>query len=56
MMVWMYLTVLVFSALTMYFVHEAYRKNELSKKTFSIIALLETAVLILTAIMLVKLL
>ena len=51
-MTWLYLIVMVFSALTMYFTYREYAQNRFSKKAFTLVSILKAVVIIATAIML----
>ena len=52
-MTWLYLIVMVFSALTLYFTYREYAQSRFSKKAFTLVGiLLEAVVIIATAIML----
>ena len=53
-MLWMYLLILVFSHLTLYFVYEEYKKSRFPKKAFTLVAVLESVVCILSVIMILQ--
>uniref|UniRef100_UPI004055BA02 hypothetical protein n=1 Tax=Agathobacter sp. TaxID=2021311 RepID=UPI004055BA02 len=53
-MTWLYLIVLIFSALTLYFTYGEYKKERFSKKTFILASIMEAVALIITAILLIK--
>ena len=53
-MLWMYLLVLIFSLLTLYFVHDEYKKSRFPKKAFSLVLVLEAAVCILSVILILQ--
>lgn len=53
-MIWLYLLVVVFSALTLYFVYEEHRKTRFPEKTFAAVCVLEAAVIIISAALLIK--
>lgn len=53
-MTWLYLIVLIFSALTLYFTYVEYKKEHFSKKAFILASIMEAVVLIITAILLIK--
>ena len=52
-MIWLYLIVLIFSALTLYFTYGDYRQNRFSKKVFTLVSIMEVIVIIATAVMLI---
>lgn len=52
-MTWLYLIVLIFSALTLYFTYGEYRQNRFSKKIFTLVSIMEAVVLVATAVMLI---
>lgn len=52
-MTWLYLIVLIFSALTLYFTYGEYRQNRFSKKAFTLVSIMETVVMVATAIILI---
>ena len=52
-MAWLYLIVVIFSALTLYFNYGEYKRNRFSKKAFSLISIMEAVVIIATTVMLV---
>lgn len=51
-MTWLYWIVLLFSALTLYFVGAEYRQERFSKRAFVLVGIMETIVLIITVILL----
>lgn len=53
-MIWLYLIILIFSALTLYFVYGDYKKERFSKKAFILVGIMETVVLIITAVLMIK--
>ncbi len=55
-MTWLYLIVLVFSVLTIYFIYGEYRKEQLPKRVFTIVCIMESAVIIATIAMLITIL
>ena len=52
-MTWLYLVVMVFSALTLYFTYGEYKQNKFSKRAFTLVSILEAVVIIATAVMLI---
>ena len=52
-MTWLYLVVIIFSALTLYFTYGEYKQNRFSKRAFILVSILEAVVIIATAIMMV---
>ena len=52
-MTWLYLIVLIFSSLTLYFTYGEYRQNRFSKKAFTLVSIMETVVMVATAIILI---
>ena len=52
-MIWLYLIVFIFSALTLYFTYEEYKQNRFSKKAFTLVSIMEVIVIIATAVMLI---
>lgn len=52
-MVWLHLVILIFSALTLQFTYGEYKQNSFSKKSFIWISVMEIAVIIVTAVMLI---
>jgi len=51
-MIWLYWIVLIFSALTVGFTYSEYKQKRFSKKAFSLVSLMETSVIVITAVML----
>ncbi len=54
MMAWLYLIIIVFSALTLHFIYGDYRKKQFPKKTFIIVGVLEAVVMIISAALFIK--
>jgi len=52
-MTWLYLVVVVFSALTLYFTYGEYKQNRFSKKAFTLVSIMEVVVIVATAVMLI---
>jgi len=52
-MTWLYLVVMIFSALTLYFTYGEYKQNRFSKKTFTLVSVLEAVVIVAAAVMLI---
>ena len=52
-MTWLYLIVMIFSALTLYFNYGEYKQNRFSKKAFFLVSIMEAVGIIVTAVMLV---
>lgn len=52
-MTWLYLIVIVFAALTLYFVYVEFKQKPFLKKAFAIISILESVVIIANAVFLV---
>ena len=52
-MTWLYLVVMVFSALTLYFTYGEYKQNRFSKKAFILVSIMEAVVIVSTAVMLI---
>ena len=52
-MIWLYLIVMIFSALTLYFTYGEYKWNRFSKRTFTLVSIMEAVVIIVTAVMLI---
>ena len=52
-MTWLYLIVMIFSALTLYFTHGEYKQNRFSKKAFTLVSIMEAVVIVATAVMLI---
>ena len=52
-MTWLYLVVIIFSALTLYFTYGEYKQNRFSKRAFTLVSILEAVVIIATAVMLI---
>ena len=52
-MTWLYLVIIIFSALTLYFTYAEYKQNKFSKKSFALISIMEAVVMIATAVMLI---
>ena len=52
-MTWLYLVVMIFSALTLYFTYGEYKQNRFSKKAFTLVSILEAVVIVATAVMLI---
>ena len=55
-MTWLYLIVMIFSALTLYFTDGEYKQNRFSKKAFTLVSVMEAVVIIATTVMLIMLL
>ena len=53
-MTWLYLVVIIFSALTLYFTYGEYKQNRFSKRAFTLVSILEVVVFIVTAAMLIR--
>ena len=53
-MTWLYLIILVFSALTLYFAYGDYKKERFSKKAFTLVSIMEVVVIIITVVLLIK--
>ena len=51
-MTWLYLIVIIFSALTLYFTYGEYKQNKFSKKSFTLVSIMEIVVIVATAVML----
>ena len=52
-MIWLYLIVMIFSALTLYFIYGEYKQNRFSKRAFTLVSIMEVVVIIVTAVMLI---
>ena len=52
-MTWLYSIVLVFSALTLYFVFGEYKQNRFSKKAFAMVSIMESVVIVAGIVMLI---
>ena len=52
-MTWLYLIVMIFSALTLYFIYGEYKKSRFSKRAFTLVSIMEVVVIIATAVMLI---
>ena len=52
-MTWLYLVVIIFSALTLYFAYGEYKQNRFSKKAFTLVSIMEAVVIVATAVMLI---
>ena len=52
-MTWLYLIVLIFSALSWYFTYGEYKQKRFSKRTFALVSIMEAVVLIVTAAMMI---
>ena len=52
-MTWLYLVVMIFSALTLYFTYGEYKQSKFSKKAFTLVSIMEAVVIVATAIMLI---
>lgn len=52
-MMWLYLVILVFSVLTLYFIYNEYKKGQFSKKSFTLVIIMEIYVVITTIILLI---
>ena len=50
---WLYLVFMIFYALTLYFNYGEYKQNRFSKRAFTLVSILETVVIIATAVMLI---
>lgn len=53
-MTWLYLIIVVFSALTLHLVYGDYRKKQFPKKAFISVGILEVVVIIISAALLIK--
>lgn len=52
-MTWLYLIVMIFSALTLYFTYGEYKQNRFSKRALTLVSIMEAVVIIATAVMLI---
>ena len=52
-MTWLYLVVMIFSALTLYFTYGEYKHNRFSKKAFTLVSIMEAFVIVATTVMLI---
>ena len=52
-MTWLYLVVMIFSALTLYSIYGEYKQNRFSKNAFTLVCIMETVVIVATAVMLI---
>ena len=52
-MTWLYLVVMIFSALTLYFTFGEYKQNRFSKKVFTLDSIMVAVVIVATAVMLI---
>lgn len=52
-MIWLYLVVMIFSALTLYFIYGEYKQNRFSKKAFTLVSIMEIVVIVAIAVMLI---
>ena len=52
-MTWLYLVVIIFSALTLYFAYGEYKQNRFSKKAFTLVSIMEAVAIVATAVMLI---
>ena len=55
-MIWLYLTVLIFSLLSLYFVYGEFKRGRFPKKVFSFVAVLDGIIVLLSGIMIQQLL
>ena len=53
-MTWLYLVILIFSAMTLYFVYGDYKKSRFSKKAFTIVSMMEAVVIIISIALIIK--
>ena len=53
-MTWVYLIILVFAALTLYFLYHDCRKNKIPKNAFILVSVLEMAAMIVLAVLLIR--
>ena len=52
-MTWLYLVVMIFSALTLYSIYGEYKQNRFSKKAFTLVSIMEAVAIVATAVMLI---
>ena len=52
-MAWLYVIVMVFSALTLYFTYGEYQQNRFSKRAFFLVSVMEAVAMIASAVILV---
>lgn len=52
-MTWLYLVVMIFSALTLYFAYGEYKQNKFSKKALALVSIMEAVVIVAIAVMLI---
>ncbi len=52
-MTWSYCIVIIFSALTVHFVHGAYQRGCFSKKIYTFVSIMEAVVIVAAAVMLI---
>lgn len=50
---WLYLIVMIFTALTLYFNYEEYKQNRFSRKVFTLVSIMEIVVIFVTGAMLI---
>lgn len=53
-MTWLYLIILIFSALTLYYTYDEYKKERFSKKAFTLVSIMEVVVIIIASVLLIK--
>ncbi len=53
-MTWLYFVVIIFSALTVYFVHGAYQRGCFSEKIYTFVSIMEAIVIVAAAVMLIR--
>lgn len=53
-MTWLYLIILIFSALTLYYTYSEYKKERFSKKAFTLVSIMEVVVIIIASVLLIK--
>ena len=52
-MTWLYLIIVIFSALTLYFTYREYKQNRFSKRAFTFVSIMEAVVMIAIVVMLI---
>ena len=52
-MTWLYLVVMIFSALTLYFTYGEYKQNRFPKKAFTLVSIMEAVVIVATTVILI---
>jgi hypothetical protein len=52
-MIWLYLIIIIFSALSIYFTYGEYKQNRFSQKAFTLVSIMEAVAIVATAVLMI---